>query len=239
MAYLSVPAARGLQPKGQCVSKHVRGFAWVFIWLHVCAQWGEPCGVVFFLAQNAPNHKGKKSKRKKNYSLHKFCIETPDWLQWLQDAYCCDKQMDMVHFYFSSWPINPTSQTAVLIKCRWLQGSTVDLLKLYYLWWCSGQKERFKLLGRCEFTGKRMSTAVIKLQCNLSYIDDCNKGHKTFVFQETLFCVTQVCSIFCFSYNEISELLGSLSSWCVVQECDRHSEEGLFKGLLWNTNAGC
>lgn len=54
-----------------------------------------------------------------------------------------------------------------------------------------------------------MGTAVIRLQCNLSY-RDCRKVRYWRVCQETLFCVTQLCSIFCFRYNEISGLLGSL-----------------------------
>lgn len=31
--------------------------------------------------------------------LHGSCSETPDWPQLLHYAHCCDKQMDMVHFF--------------------------------------------------------------------------------------------------------------------------------------------
>lgn len=69
------------------------------------------------LASNAPN----QTETKQNI----FCyIQTPDRPQLLCEAYCCDKQMELVHFSFYSGPTSPTSQIAVLIKFRQLQGST-------------------------------------------------------------------------------------------------------------------
>jgi len=55
------------------------------------------------------------------------------------------------------------------------------------------------------------------------------RGHFVTVCQETIFCVTQLCSIICFWYNVISGLLGSLPRV-------ENTVQRLVWGLMWNSN---
>lgn len=131
---------------------------------------------------------------------------------------------------FSSQPTNPTSRIAGLIKYWLLQGSVWFLLVRCHSQ-CIMQQLQTKGSSR-----KKQRWGLLLYNYSVIWVLVMN-GHHLFICHETVFCVTQLCSIFYFRYNKISGLLGFLPR--VLCENVADTLQRVAWGLLGNSSSGC
>lgn len=137
---------------------------------------------------------------------------------------------------FSSQPTNPTSQIAGLIKCRLLQGS------VWFLWVrCHSQCMMQQLQTKGSSPEKKKNVkkqrwGLLLYNYSVIWVLVMNGCH-LFICHETVFCVTQLCSIFYYRYNKISGLLGFLPR--VLCENVADTLQRVAWGLLGNSSSGC